>query len=177
MRLFRKLIKLILKLASPYRHARFCGVKMGKGCFIATRYMPTEAYLIDIGDNVAITGGVKIFTHGGARIARSVGYPNFDVFGKVTIGDWSYIGSNALIMPGVSIGKRVLVAAGSVVTHSVPDNVCVAGNPAKIICTIDEFVRKNLKHNYDTKSLSFDEKKNMILSHPEKLIRKSLLKV
>ena len=52
MRLFRKLIKLILKLASPYRHARFCGVKMGKGCFIATRYMPTEAYLIDIGDNV-----------------------------------------------------------------------------------------------------------------------------
>lgn len=56
MRLFRKLIKLILKLASPYRHARFCGVKMGKGCFIATRYMPTEAYLIDIGDNVAITG-------------------------------------------------------------------------------------------------------------------------
>lgn len=177
MRLFRKLIKLILKLASPYRHARFCGVKMGKGCFIATRYMPTEAYLIDIGDNVAITGGVKIFTHGGARIARSVGYPNFDVFGKVTIGDWSYIGSNALIMPGVSIGKHVLVAAGSVVTHSVPDNVCVAGNPAKIICTTDEFVRKNLKHNYDTKPLSFDEKKSMILSHPEKLIRKSFLKV
>ena len=80
-------------------------------------------------------------------------------------------------MPGVSIGKRVLVAAGSVVTHSVPDNVCVAGNPAKIICTTDEFVRKNLKHNYDTKPLSFDEKKSMILSHPEKLIRKSFLKV
>lgn len=174
--ILKKLIKLILKLFSPYYHARFCGVKMGRKCFIATRYMPTEAYLIEIGDNVAITDGVKMFTHGGARVARSKGYPNFDIFGKISIGDWTYIGSNSLIMPGVSIGKHVLVAAGSVVTHSVPDDVCIAGNPARIIGTTDDYVKNNLKHNYGTKSLSSDKKKNIILSHLEKLICKSFLK-
>lgn len=168
-------VKLFLRILSPYQYAKYCGAKIGKNVFIATRYMPTEAYLIEIGDNAQITEGVKIFTHGGAQVARAIGYPNFDVFGKVSIGEWSYIGSNALIMPGVSIGKRVLVAAGSVVTHSIPDNVCVAGNPAKIICTTDEYVKKNLKYNYDTKSLSYKAKKKRILLHPEKLIKKKFL--
>ncbi|MCA6046142.1 hypothetical protein KQP74_01455 [Bacteroides thetaiotaomicron] len=47
--------------------------------------------------------------------------PDFDCFGKVTIGDYVYIGKRALIMPGVTLGNHVLVAAGSVVTKSVPD--------------------------------------------------------
>ena len=51
---------------------------------------------------------------GGAKVARYK-YPKFDVFGKVKIGNNVYIGNNALIMPGVSIGNNVLVAAGSVV--------------------------------------------------------------
>lgn len=59
-------------------------------------------------------------------------------YGKpVTIGDNVWIGGCAVINPGVSIGNNVVVASGSVVTKDVPDNVCVGGNPAKIIKVID----------------------------------------
>lgn len=51
----------------------------------------------------------------------------------VDIGDETWIGSNSVIVAGVSIGKHCVVAAGSVVTRSVPSYCVVAGNPAKII--------------------------------------------
>lgn len=54
----------------------------------------------------------------------------------VTIGDSVWIGGNAVILPGVTIGSNVVIGAGSVVTHDVPDNVVVAGNPAKMIKTL-----------------------------------------
>lgn len=171
----KKIIKLILKILSPKLHAKFCGVRIGRNVFIATRYMPTEAYLIDIGNNVQITEGVKILTHGGGHVARNK-IPEFDLFGRVKIEDGSYIGTNSLILPGVTIGKNVLVAAGSVVTHSVPDNVCVGGNPAKIICNIEDYINKNLKYNISSKKLSYTEKKKLILASEEKLIIKSFLK-
>lgn len=53
--------------------------------------------------------------------------------GKITIGDDSWIGANAVITAGVHIGKHVVVAGGSVVTRSVPDHSVVAGNPARVI--------------------------------------------
>ena len=67
-------------------------------------------------------------------------------------------------MPGVTIGYHVLVAAGSVVTKSIPSGYVVAGNPAKIICTVDDYINKNLKFNVSTKGLSIAEKKNKLLS-------------
>lgn len=48
-------------------------------------------------------------------------------------------------MPGVSIGDNVIVGAGSVVTRSFPDNVVVGGNPARVICTLEEYYKKNLE--------------------------------
>lgn len=80
-------------------------------------------------------------------------------------------------MPGVTIGDHVLVAAGSVVTKSVPDNVVVGGNPAKILCTIDEYIERNMRYNLNSKGLSSVDKKNLLLSLPEeKFIRKSIMK-
>jgi hypothetical protein len=51
----------------------------------------------------------------------------------VRIGDGSWLGARAMVLPGVTIGKRVVVAAGSVVTRDVPDDVLVAGNPARVV--------------------------------------------
>jgi len=51
----------------------------------------------------------------------------------VHIGDYAWIGAGAIILPGVSIGDRSIIAAGSVVRHSFPEDVLVAGNPAKVI--------------------------------------------
>ena len=64
----------------------------------------------------------------------------FDVFGKVTIGDWVYIGTNSLIMPGITIGDGALIAAGSVVTKDVPEYSIVGGVPAKVIKSRKETV-------------------------------------
>lgn len=75
-------------------------------------------------------------------------------------------------MPGVTIGDHVLVAAGSVVTKSIPAYSVVAGNPAKVICNIEEFKRKNLKWNINTKSYSNIDKKNYILSLNEEMFIK-----
>lgn len=51
-------------------------------------------------------------------------------------------GGGAIVLPGIKIGNRVVIGAGSVVTHDVPDNSVVAGNPARFICTIDEYSEK-----------------------------------
>jgi acetyltransferase-like isoleucine patch superfamily enzyme len=62
-----------------------------------------------------------------------------DLFSKgpVRIGKRVWIGENACILPGVSIGDGAVIGAGSVVTKDIPPNSIAAGNPAKVIRTID----------------------------------------
>lgn len=159
-------------IVSPEKYARHIGIKIGKNCFISTREWGMEPYLITIGDNVQITRNASIHTHGGGHCIRHK-IPDFDTFGKVVIKDWAYIGSYAQIMPGVTIGEGALVAAGSIVTKSVPPHTVVAGNPARIICTTDEYLQKNLQYNAHTKGMSREDKKHVLLSLPEdKFIKK-----
>lgn len=158
------------------RQARHAGVTMGTGCFIASRFWSSEPYLITVGSHCGITAGVKIFTHGGARSVRKT-YPKFDCFGKVHIGDYVYLGNNVLVMPGVTIGDHVLVAAGSVVTKSVPSGVVVGGNPARILCPIEQYVERNLPYNLDSKGMNAEDKKQLLLHlAEEKFIKKPFLK-
>lgn len=138
------------------------GVKIGRNCLVSTRFWPSEPYLITIGDNVQITDGVSIHTHGGGNCIRK-DHPEFEVFGKVTIEDWAYIGSWSHIMPGVTIGEGALVAAGSVVTKSVPPHSVVGGNPARFICTTQEFYDRNHPKEIGRR-LSSEEKRSYLLS-------------
>ena len=55
----------------------------------------------------------------------------------ITIGDGCWIGARAIILPGVTLGRRVLVAAGAVVTRDVPDDSLVAGNPARVVRSLE----------------------------------------
>lgn len=76
-------------------------------------------------------------------------------------------------MPGVTIGRGALVAAGSIVTKSVPPNMVVAGNPAKIICSTKDYIEKNKDYNLNSYGLSFEDKRKMLKSLPdEKFIHK-----
>ena len=90
---------------------------------------------VRIGDNVMIGPNVDIYTvnhpltASGRRDNLAQGHP-------VTIGNDVWIGGKVTITPGVSIGNNVVVAAGAVVTHDVPDNTLVAGVPAKAIRTL-----------------------------------------
>lgn len=153
-------------LKSPQQQARHLGVNIGKDCLIATRRWSSEPYLISIGNNVQVTEDVWFHTHGGGNAIRAE-VPDYDSFGKITIHDWAYIGSGSHILPGVTIGEGALVAAGSIVTKSVPPHTVVGGNPARVICTVEEYKKKNLKYNTKTFGMSAEEKKKELVSLPE----------
>ncbi len=94
------------------------------------------------------------------------------MFGRIIIKDNVFIGLNSIILPGVTIGTNVVIGAGSIVTRSIPDNTIVAGNPARKICTINEFEikRKNLFLN--SKQLDFNEKKSKVLNEKNRYINR-----
>lgn len=154
------------------------GVKIGEGCFISTRRIPSESYLIEIGDYVRIAPETQFFTHGGLwSLRKKYNDDSIDYFGKIKIGDYTYIGEGCKIMPGVSIGTNVIVGAGSILTKSVPDNSIVAGNPARIVGKTIDFYEKTKKINIKTKGLTHLEKKKYLLSLSDDMfISKAFLK-
>jgi maltose O-acetyltransferase len=60
--------------------------------------------------------------------------------GKVEIGDRVFIGTAAIVLPGVRIGNDVVIGAGSVVSQDIPDNVVACGNPARALGSTDEWI-------------------------------------
>lgn len=157
---------------SQKAYAKHIGVKIGEQTLISTRNWSTEPYLITIGNHVQVTQDAYFHTHGGGNVFRKE-IPDYDSFGKIVVKDWAYIGSCAHIMPGVTIGESAIVAAGAIVTKSVPDRVVVAGNPAKVIGTVDEYKERNLKYNLGTKNMPSKIKKTFLLGlADDKFIRK-----
>ena len=114
---------------------------------------------------------INIFARGGQSVRQQ--HPDFDIFGKVVIEDWAYIGAFSQIMPGVTIGEGALVAAGSVVTKSVAPHTVVGGNPAKFICTTEEYYERNKQFDLKTKGLNYQNKKKLLLSlSDDKFVKK-----
>ncbi|WP_336776033.1 acyltransferase [Paenibacillus sp. MMO-58] len=139
------------------------GVKIGEGCVIdKSAIFGSEPYLISIGNKVRITHGVKFITHdGGLWVLRNLGLlpESADRFGRIEVGNNCNIGWNAIIMPGVIIGDNCVIGCGAIVTKSIPDNSIVAGVPARVIESIEEYCNKNKTRYVPTKHLSDEEKK------------------
>ncbi len=120
------------------------GYSIGKNNRIYTHNFGSEPYLIQIGNNSTITRGVNFITHdGGSWIFRDE-IPDLNVFGKIEIKDNCFIGLNSIILPNVTIGPNSIVGAGSVVSKDVPPNTVVAGVPARIISSTEEYKKKCL---------------------------------
>lgn len=108
------------------------GMKIGERCNICCNIMTMEPFMVDIGENVTISGNVKLVTHDNSVAKLNVG--GADVFGRIKIGDNCFIGQNSIVMYGVELANNIIVAAGSVVCNSFSEsNIVIGGNPARKI--------------------------------------------
>ena len=157
-----KLIKRLLyreKASSEIyiKYMRKKGASIGNGTmvFSPTRTLidMTRPWLIDIGDNVQITEGVTILTHGyDWSVLKAVYGEILGSSGRVKIGNNVFIGMNSTILKGVNIGNNVIIGANSLVNKNIPDNSVVAGNPARVIMSLDNYYKKRKKKQYEEAS-------------------------
>ena len=133
---------------SEYRldSLRTKGAEIGKGVKLYSDDIfidPSRPWLLKIGEYTKITHHCIILTHDySLSVLRRV-YREWIGEGAVTsIGSNCFIGMGTVILMGSKIGNNVIVGAGSVVHGEIPDNVVVAGNPAKIICSLDDHYRR-----------------------------------
>lgn len=122
-----KLVKMGLKVGSNFK--RLNGVILD----------PSHCWLISIGNNVTIAPRVHILAHD----ASTKFFLNYTKIGRVTIGDNVFIGAESIVLPNITIGSNVIIGAGSVVSKDIPSGTVYVGNPAKLVCSIQEYIDKN----------------------------------
>lgn len=143
------------------------GADIGEGTRLmcSTDSFGSEPYLVRVGKNCVFSGDVKFITHdGGVAVLSNCGYfggERRDIVAPIVVGDNVVIGQGAYIMPGVTIGSNVVIGARSLVTKDVPDNSVVAGMPAKVIKTLDEYYAGVVAKGwlYPTSRMSREEKR------------------
>lgn len=121
------------------------GAQIGKDCRIIPRSLGDEPYLVKIGNNVTIAGGVIFVTHdGGAWVFRKE-VSDIQVFGPIIIEDNCVIGQNAILFPNIHIGENSIIGAGSVVIADIPKNSIAFGVPARVFGSIEKYKEKCFK--------------------------------
>ncbi len=147
------------------------GFTVGKGTIF---YSPEtivldrqRPWMLKIGEYCKITRGVTILTHDYSRSVLRRAYG--EIIGEArmtTIGNNVFIGVNSTILMGAQIGNNVIVGAGSVVGGKIPDNVVVAGNPAKVVRTLDEHYERRKQNVLKEAKIWFDSYKDRYGHYP-----------
>ncbi|HJB66743.1 MAG TPA: acyltransferase [Candidatus Mailhella merdavium] len=121
-----------------YDSVFLCGnVELGENIFIGQGCQLDGSGGLKVGKGTTIASGAKILTHDSIRKTLSGGKLEIER-SPVSIGECCFIGMNAIITKGVTIGDHAVVGAGAVVTHDVPAYGIVAGVPAKCIGVVDK---------------------------------------
>lgn len=133
---------------------RSYGIKLGEN--VNFRYPShtmidvTRPCLIEMGRDLDINDNFTILTHDfGTFVFRECYHDFVNSSGKVVIGNNIVFGRDVTILKGVTIGNNCIIGAGSIITKSIPDNSVVAGCPAKVICSLDEYYHKRKKRQLD----------------------------
>ena len=131
---------------------------MGDDCCIQLNVSITDPKYTRLGNHVHLTG-CTIFGHDGSvnMIKNAFGI-SVDSVGKVDIRDNVFVGHQAIIMPGVTIGPNAIVAAGALVNRDVPPGVIVGGIPARQIGTLEEYISRKQE---EMKQLPWRDHPNM----------------
>ena len=145
---FKLAQKYCSRFTSPYlinKILRMEGIDIGEHTIIYDPNSQTidreRTWMLKIGDYCKIAKGCTILTHDYSRsVMRMVDGQIIGEAGMTIIGNNVFIGMHSTILMGTHIGDNVIVGAGSVVSGNVPSNVVIAGNPAKIIRTLDEHI-------------------------------------
>lgn len=173
----RKLLYFLSKHSAKYKRDYYMalGCKIGKGTrFTGQTRMGSEPYLIEIGKD-CLVAGCTFHTHdGGIKVLNSLNYfqgERMDKMARIKVGDNCFLGLGSRIMGGVVIGDNCIIGAGSIVTKDVPSNSVVAGIPAKVICTIDDYYKKNMERGtlYNTPKLNKTEKQQFLSKNVKSL--------
>lgn len=143
-----ELLKLLLgrtgknfHINQPFHCDYGTNIEIGENFFANYNFTVLDVGKVVIGDNAQIAPNVSIYTAGHPihPDSRNSGY-EYGV--PVTIGDNVWLGGNAVILPGVTIGSNSVIGAGSVVGKDVPEWSVAAGNPCRVIRKITEEDRK-----------------------------------
>ncbi|MDF2927791.1 MAG: hypothetical protein K0Q75_29 [Anaerospora sp.] len=117
------------------------GLKVGKNFSRGNNVQIDTSFpwLISIGDNVTMSSNVVILAHD----ASTYMFLYYAKIGLVQIGNNVFIGNDSTILCNVKVGNNVIIGAKSNVTKDIPDDSLVAGNPARVIGSVSEYLEKN----------------------------------
>ena len=134
--------------------------KMGIGIsdtYYATKHgfiAPTVVFdandysLITIGEATSISSDVVFLTHD-YSISKGLKLIDADLSGRflkpISVGSNCFVGMRSILLPGTTLGNNVIVGAGAIVKGTFPDNVVIGGNPAKIICSTEEWAKRHFE--------------------------------
>ena len=99
---------------------------------------PQHCFLISIGENCTLAPNVRLIAHD-ASTKQYLGYTRI---GRITVHDDCFIGDSVIVLPNVSIGPNTIIGAGAVVNKDIPENVVAAGNPVRVICSLQDYTDK-----------------------------------
>lgn len=127
-----------MSIVLPRVHCDYgTNVHIGTGAFVNVGAVFLDVCPITLGDHVLLGSNVQLIaaTHPLDAETRIAGW---ELGEAITVEDGAWLGAGAIVLPGVTIGARSVVGAGSVVTKDVPPDVLVVGNPARIVRSLDE---------------------------------------
>jgi maltose O-acetyltransferase len=132
------------RIERRWRALRAQGMHIGKDVWLpASTWIDNDyCFLISIGDHCGFGEECHILAHD----AQMDEFLDAGRIGRVVIHPSCHIGARTIMLPGVEIGPRTIVGANSVVCKSLPPDTVCAGSPARVICTLEEYLQKHRQH-------------------------------